>query len=122
MHAHAIVQRFIETQLGAMHAARRRTLAAAVLAVMGGHALSLTRLARGLLGAGALKGALKRIDRLIGSDRVASEAQAAAAALLQTLRASAQPLIIAVDWTAVAPGGAFAELRATVTRLGMGRA
>ncbi len=122
MHAHLIVQRFIEAQLGSIHAARRRLLAAAVWAVMGGHALSLTRLARGVIGSGALKAALKRIDRLIGHARIGQEAAVAAAALLRLVGRGAQPLVIAVDWAPVSPGGTFAELRATVTRLGMGRA
>lgn len=122
MHAQPIVQRFIEARLGSIHASRRRVLGAAVWAVMQGHALSLMRLARGVIGAGGLKASLKRIDRLIGHARIAREADEIAAALLGALCRGVQPLVIAVDWTAVAPGGQFAELRATVTRLGMGRA
>jgi len=122
MHAQGIVQRFIDTQLGSIHAARRRVLAAAVGSLMSGQALTLTRLAHGLIGTGALKGALKRIDRLIGHARIEQEAQVAAAALLGLVGQGGEPLIIAVDWSAVAPTGAFAELRASVTRPGMGRA
>ena len=122
MHAHLIVQRFIDTHLSRMHAARRRLLCAAVAAAMAGHVLSLSRLARAVTGEGRLKAALKRIDRLMGCPRVEQEAELAAQALLRQLCRAGQPLVIAVDWSAVAPAGEFVELRAAVTRLGMGRA
>ena len=124
MHAHAqeIVHRFVEVNLTLMHAARRQVLAAAVAAVMGGHFLSLTRLARGLIGAAGLKAALKRIDRLIGHPRIGEEAQLVGACLMQRLSLMGAPLVIAVDWSAVSPGGTFVELRAAVTYPGMGRA
>lgn len=122
MHAQNIVQRFVQTHLTLMHAARRQVLIAAVVAVMSGHFLSLTRLARGLSGAAGLKAAIKRIDRLIGHARVGQEAQLVGAVLMQRLCTMGGPLVIAVDWSAVSPGGTFVELRAAVTCLGMGRA
>jgi len=123
MHTHAwnIVEKFVWQHLVMMHTARRALLCAAVSAVMAGHLLSLSRLARGLMGEGTLKAALKRVDRLIGSGRIGQEAQLVAAALLRTLCARGQPLVIAVDWSAVAPEGAFVELRAVATHRGMGR-
>jgi len=121
MHAHVIVQRFIETQLLAIHAARRRVLGAAVAALMQGHLLSLSRLARGLGGATGLKAALKRIDRLIGHTRIEAEARWVAAAIAARLKAQGDPLVIAIDWSAVGPGGAFVELRASATVPGKGR-
>ena len=121
MHAHAIVQRFIETQLLAIHAARRRMLAVAVAALMQGSLLSLSRLARGIQGAAGLKAALKRIDRLIGHTRIEAEAQSVAGAIAARLKASGGPLVIAIDWSAVGPGGAFVELRAAAALPGKGR-
>lgn len=123
MHTHArrIVQGFIEKQLSLIHAARRDLLCAAVSAAMGGHWLSLSRLARALMGESTQKAALKRVDRLIGNARIAEEARVVGAALLRVLCRSGQPLLIAVDWSAVSPGGAFVELRAALTWLGMGR-
>lgn len=121
MHAHVIVQRFIETQLLAIHAARRRVLGAAVAALMQGSLLSLSRLARGLTGGAGLKAALKRIDRLIGHARIEDEAHWVAAAIAARLKAQGGPLIIAIDWSAVGPGGAFVELRAAATVPGKGR-
>jgi hypothetical protein len=105
-----------------MHAARRQLLCAAVAAAMAGHVLSLSRLARAVTGSGRLKAALKRIDRLMGCARIEHEVELAAQALLRQLCRAGQPLVIAVDWSAVAPAGEFVELRAAVTRLGMGRA
>ena len=123
MHTHArkIVQSFVHSQLSLIHAARRELLCAAVVAVMGGHLLSLSRLARALMGQSTQKAALKRVDRLMGNQRIAQEAQIIGAGLLRTLCRGGQPVVIAVDWSEVAPGGAFVELRAVATRPGMGR-
>ena len=123
MHTHAtkIVQNFVHRQLSLIHAARRQLLCAAVCAVMGGHLLSLSRLARALMGQSNQKAALKRVDRLMGNQRIAQEARVVGAALLRTLCRSAQPLVIAVDWSEVAPDGVFVELRAVATCTGMGR-
>ena len=121
MHAHVIVQRFIETQLTRIHAARRPALAAAVTALMQGHFLSLSRLARGLTGTRGLKAALKRIDRLIGHARIDAEAQWVAGAIAARLKTQGGPLVIAIDWSAVGPGGAFVELRASASMPGKGR-
>ena len=123
MHTHArkIVDRFVHKQLSLIHAARRELLCAAVGAVMGGHLLTLSRLARALMGQSTHKAALKRVDRLIGNERIGQEAQVVGAALLRTLCQGGQPLVIAVDWSEVAPDGAFVELRAVAPRIGMGR-
>ncbi len=123
MHTHAkkIVQGFVQKQLSLIHAARRELLCAAVSAVMGGHLLSLSRLARALMGQSTQRAALKRVDRLIGNQRIGQEAQVVGAALLRSLCRGAQPLVIAVDWSEVAPDGVFVELRAVATRTGMGR-
>jgi hypothetical protein len=104
-----------------MHASRRDSLCQAVWAVMGGSLLSLSRLARALMGQGAQKAALNRMDRLIGNKRVGQEARLVAVALLRLLCGGGQPVVIAVDWSAVCAGGAFVELRASLTWLGMGR-
>lgn len=122
MHAASIVHRFFQAQLCAIHGARRRVLSAVVSAAMGGQCVSLTRLSRGVLGEGCLKAAIKRVDRLIGHPRIAQEAQIVGHKLLTQLCAVGLPLVIAVDWSAVSPGGKFVELRAAVTWLGMGRA
>lgn len=123
MHTHArrIVQGFVQKHLSLIHAARRELLCAAVFAVMSGHLLSLSRLARALIGQSNQRAALKRVDRLMGNQRIAQEAQVVGAALLRTLCQGGQPLVIAVDWSEVAPDGVFWELRAVATRTGMGR-
>lgn len=121
MHAKQIVQRFIESELSSMHAARREPLAQAVSAVMRGHALSLSRVAQGTIGQGTLKSALKRVDRQIGCARTREESQLLCGAIVRQVSATVGMLVIALDWSAVAPGGAFAELRAVITGAGMGR-
>lgn len=122
MHAEAIVSRFIEGALSPIHGGRRRVLILVVWATMRGSVVSLSRLARGIVGHGvAMKSALKRVDRLIGHVRVALEVAVVAQALLIRLARWLDPLVIAVDWSAVTPGGSFVELRASVVWLGMGR-
>lgn len=121
MHAQGIVRRFIETHLILVHGSRRQVLAAAVYALMQGQFLSLSRLARGVMGGAGLKAALKRIDRFVGHRRIEQEAKVIGATLVARLAAHSAALVIAVDWSAVGPGGKFVELRASVTRLGMGR-
>lgn len=123
MHTHAkkIVREFVQRHLSLIHAARREVLCAVVSAVMAGHLLSLSRLARALIGQSTQRAALKRVDRLIGNKRIAQETETVAAALLSRWCQSRQPVVIAVDWSEVAPGGVFVELRAALTRLGMGR-
>lgn len=122
MHAETIVSRFIESTLSSIHGARRRILAAVVWAAMSGHALSLSRLARGVSRQrSGLKAGLKRVDRLIGSARIDSEVEVAAQALLALLCQWMSNLVIAVDWSAATPGGTYVELRAAVVWLGMGR-
>jgi hypothetical protein len=123
MHTHAkmIVQSFVHSQLNLIHAARRGLWCAVTLAAMNGKWLSLSRLAHGLVGAGNLKAALKRVDRLIGNVLIKEEAQVIEAALVRRLCCGAGPVVIAVDWSAVAPGGKFVELRASLVHAGMGR-
>lgn len=123
MHTHAkkIVGEFVQRHLNLIHAARREAFCAVVSAVMAGHLLSLSRLARALMGQSTHRAALKRVDRLLGNPRIAQETEAVAAALLCRWCQSGQPVVIAVDWSEVAPGGAFVELRAALTRPGMGR-
>ena len=105
-----------------MHGSRRRLLADVVSAVMRGHWVGLSRLGRALAQRITVKSAIKRVDRLIGSDRVALEAQQIGAALLGCVGRMSSTLVIAVDWSAASPGGAFVELRAAVTWPGAGRA
>ena len=123
MHTHArkIVHAFVQTHLKLIHAARREVWAAAVFVVMNGRWLSLMRLSRGLMGAGSLKAAAKRIDRLIGNTRIVQEAQHIERALIQRLCPVAGLAVIAVDWSSVSAGGKFVELRASLVHAGMGR-
>lgn len=122
MHAESMVTRFIEDTLSSIHGARRRVLAAVVWAAMSGHALSLSRLARGVsCQRSNLKAGLKRVDRLIGSARIDGEVDVVAQGLIDLLCRWLTTMVIAVDWSAATPGGTFVELRAAVVWLGMGR-
>src|SRR5882762_441164 len=122
MHAGIMVQRFLDRHVGLMHGSRRRLLADVVSAALRGHQISLSRLGRGLAQAISVKSAIKRVDRLVRSHRVALEARQIGAALLSCLGRMSSTLVIAMDWSAASPGGAFVELRAAVTWPGAGRA
>ena len=122
MHASHIVQRFVRAHLGGMHGSRRSVLAALATAAMSGSSLTLSRLARGIRGAGLVKSAVNRVDRFIGNARIGQEADLLGAALTGLLRNMVPSLMVAVDWSAVSPAGRFVELRAAVTWPGMGRA
>jgi hypothetical protein len=119
-HAKRIVGDFVQRHLSLSHVARRK-LVRSVRAIMAGHLLSLSRLARVLTGQSTQRAALKRVDRLIGNRRITQEAEVVAAGLLSKRCRSGQTVVIAVDWFEVAPRGAFVELRAALAPLGMGR-
>jgi NAD(P)-dependent dehydrogenase (short-subunit alcohol dehydrogenase family) len=122
MHARSIVTRFFESALTDIHGSRRRVLVTVVWAAMTGSVVSLSRLARSITAEdGNAKASIKRVDRLIGHARIASEVAVTAQALLAALCRWLSPLVIAVDWSAVTPGGTFVELRAAVVWHGMGR-
>lgn len=122
MHASSIVQRFVATHLGDIHRSRQPSLTAAVSAVMAGGHLRLSALARAVMGQGSAKAAFKRIDRLIGSGRIAQENDVVGCELVRQLCRHSSRLVIAVDWSGASPGGTFVQLRASVTQPGMGRA
>lgn len=122
MHAQHIVQRFVQMHLSAIHQSRQPTLVDAVCAVMRGCSLRLSAVARAVMASGTLKAAFKRIDRLMGAERIAAENDAVSQGLLRQLCATRADLVIAVDWSGACAGGAFVQLRASVTQRGMGRA
>ena len=123
MHTHAsrIVTSFVRKHLQAVHASRRDLWGAAINGVVNGCWLSLSCLARGVMGRGRLKASLKRMDRLIGCPRVKREARAIGEAMVRRLCRGSAPVVIAVDWSPVAPAGTFVELRAALVCAGMGR-
>jgi hypothetical protein len=122
MHAESMVQRFLDRHVPLMHGARRQLLAAVVAVVMRGHWIGVSRLGRGLAGSSRVKSAIKRVDRLIRCARIADEARQVGAALVACVCRMSTTLVVAVDWSAAAPGGYFVELRAAVTWPGAGRA
>lgn len=122
MHAEKILRRFVATQMQGIHASRRGCLIDAVCAVTRGSPLRLSGIARGMTGSGTRKAALKRVDRLLGNARIEAENACASQAIVNQLCAVSRELVIAVDWSSVAPGGGYMQLRASATVPGMGRA
>lgn len=120
MHTRRILEQFFDQHFGFLHAARARSYCDSVGAVLSGGMLSLCGLARALE-APTFKSATKRMDRLLGSAHIDDEAEQTSQLLLKLLSAWMNPLVLAVDWSAVSPGGAFVELRAAAVIPGAGR-
>ena len=120
MHTRRILNQFFDQHFGFLHAARARSYCDSVGAVLSGGMLSLCGLARELK-APTFKSATKRMDRLLGGAQIDAEAEQTSRRLLALLSAWLNPLVLAVDWSAVSPGSTFVELRAAVVMPGAGR-
>ena len=120
MHTRRILNQFFDQHFGFLHAARARSYCDSVGAVLSGGMLSLCGLARELK-APTFKSATKRMDRLLGGAQIDAEAEQTSRRLLELLSAWLNPLVLAVDWSAVSPGSTFVELRAAVVIPGAGR-
>lgn len=119
MHAPLIVRRFMGS-VGGIHQSRIGSYADVVCALAHGGQLTLSALARRLQGK-SCKAKLKRVDRLIGSDRIVDEAVRFGTRMLEICAPPSGILLIGVDWSSASPGGTFAEVRASLLSEGMGR-
>ena len=119
MHASLIVRRFMGS-VGGVHRSRIGSYTDLVSAVADGGQLTLSSLARRLHGR-SCKAKFKRVDRLIGSDRIVDESVRFGSRMLEICAPQSGVLLIGVDWSSASPGGTFAELRASLLCEGMGR-
>lgn len=95
-----------------MHAARCRSLCDAATTAARYQQLSLTAMGRASVRVITAKAAIKRIDRLLGTNLLHRKRLLVYRALAQTvLRERRQPVLV-LDWTAVSPGGHWYALRA----------
>ena len=101
MHAIAIVRKVLSPFLKKIHSRRLDALFVAIEALFLGGRLSLTALGRNCAGPVAQRHQIKRIDRLLGNQRLHGELPAVFGAVAQLLlRTLTRPLLL-VDWTQV---------------------
>lgn len=113
MRALEVLQKCLASPFSSMHALRRQSLLLSVEALVAGRRLVLMDLARHWPGAVRVKAPLKRLDRLLGNDRLHAEREQFYAATAQWLVRSPQPVIV-VDWCRLKPDGRWHVLRAAV--------
>jgi hypothetical protein len=85
MHALTMLHRMLATNCPHIHTKRLTSVVAAVEAAVGGSALTLSSLGRGLRSQVAVKHSIKRIDRLLGNGALHAEAPALYEALAKQL-------------------------------------
>jgi hypothetical protein len=98
-----MLQRQFESDLGGMHLARVRLLFAVALTVLRSGRLSLTSLGRAIATQTSPKHGIKRIDRLLGNEKLHREQLLVFSAIAKRLIPPRSQPVILVDWTAVTP-------------------
>ncbi|HVA54274.1 MAG TPA: hypothetical protein VNI53_00520 [Gammaproteobacteria bacterium] len=87
MHTHSVLQKFFRVSMPAVHPHRRDAVVAAVDSVSQGATVSITAMGRGLASATRIKHRVKRMDRLIGNQRLYAERAQFYHAMIQRLLA-----------------------------------
>lgn len=113
MRASEVLQRCLSPVFASMHASRLRTVLLAVDALIQGRRLVLIDLARSWPGAQRIRAPLKRLDRLLGNERLHADREAMYGAMARSLLRDPQPLIL-VDWCRLQGHGRWHLLRAAV--------
>lgn len=117
MHAKAIIQKLLDRECGEIHAKRRRGVADLVQAGSYGQ-LTLMGLSRHLNSMTTLSNRIKRVDRLLGNEKLQDECIGIYAAVsTAVLRGIRHPAII-VDWSDVTADRGQQLLRASVVIAG----
>jgi len=99
MHAREILRDFLRGACTTMHQGRREALVSTVSSALGGSALTVTSLGRGLSKQGAEKHHIKRVDRLLSNPHLQVESTALYTALGRRLVAGTVRALISVDWS-----------------------
>lgn len=114
MHTQPVLQKFLAVSLPDIHQRRREVLAAAVDAVAQGSRVGITSMGRGLSGTTRIKHRVKRMDRLVGNQRLLSERDRYYAAIIQRLLVHCSQPIILIDWSDFSSDRQQQLLRASV--------
>ena len=99
MHAKKIVDEALGNCLSSLHAKLAVTVKAAVCGVLQGGKLSLSRLARSLESATAMRHRIKRIDRLLGSFSLYRARQEIYRQVAAQWLEGIEQILVVVDWS-----------------------
>jgi hypothetical protein len=114
MHATQQLHNHIKKLCQAIDPRRLRAVFAAVEALSYTGRLTLTSLGRSLRSRAEVKHNIKRMDRLLGNERLYNQLEPIYAAVAQYILGSSQNPIIVVDWTELSQDGSYQLLRAAV--------
>lgn len=114
MQATRYLFRRLATACQSIHARRLGTLLLAVESLARGRRLTLTGLGRSLKSKAKVKHSIKRMDRLLGNEKLFAESQLVYEALAQMLMNGVQRPVILVDWSELAWNQEFHLLRAAI--------
>lgn len=103
MRADSIVRQVLRDVEGKVHRARLNAVTAAAVALISGGEVGLAALGRAI-GVRSHKHGIKRIDRLLGNDVLASELEVFYAALTRYVVRTIRRPVILVDWSEVGAG------------------
>lgn len=114
MQATRYVFKRLATACQSIHSRRLETLLKAVESLARGRRLTLTGLGRSLESKAKVKHNIKRMDRLLGNEKLFAESQSVYGALAQMLMSGSQRPVIIVDWSELAWNQKFHLLRAAI--------
>ncbi len=101
-----------------MHAHRFSSLLTCCEALLFGQRLTLTQIGRSINNQVSAKHNIKKVDRLLGNQRLHKESFSIYAALAKTLTAGVKAPVILVDWSDLTPTRSHFLLRATLALKG----
>jgi len=114
MQATRYVFKLLSTACQSIHSKRLETLLVAVESLARGRRLTLTGLGRSLKSKAKVKHNIKRMDRLLGNEKLFAESESLYGALAQMLMNGEHRPVIIVDWSEVAWNQKFHLLRAAI--------
>ena len=114
MHATELIERCVRPACQSMHGHRYRALTTAVEGAVTGRCVTVTALGRALGKPGVQeRHAIKRMDRLVGNQRLQDEAPMVYGAMTRwAIGGQARPLLV-VDWSPLSSDGRWHVLRAS---------
>ena len=113
MRASQVLQKCLPESLGNMHALREAVLLRSVEALIAGHRLTLTDVARAWPGADRVSAPLKAFDRLLSNRHLYGEHEQLYAGMARWLLRGERPVIV-IDWSDLKHDRSWCLLRAAV--------
>lgn len=113
MRASQVLQKCLPESLGNMHALRQAVLLRSVEALIAGHRLTLTDVARAWPGADRVSAPLKAFDRLLSNRHLYGEHEQLYVGMARWLLRGERPVIV-IDWSDLKPDRSWCLLRAAV--------